>query len=258
MKRLLNIALIASVVLFTTACETDEERELRLDRQHEIKMAKIESGQDAMEQEMRHERNLAYIQRPVAPGNYTDYRGNSSYGYWNSGSWMWNDPNSHYASQSRHYVDYNMSMGVLGTAVLTQALFNSNNSNGWQKTEVNVNNYTSISGDKIDKTKYNKNLKKADKKVKKQKKYVAKNKTNKSPVSVKATPKPKGKWDSKRTKPSKYASNGFNKKFADNSKKSKAKANKSSYSKTTKTTKTKVKYKPKKKTKKQSSKSNRK
>ena len=126
MKKLISTLLVSLLVLTTSACESDQEKETRLERAHQIKMAKINSGQDAVEQEMRHERSLAYIQRPVAPGSYIDYRGNPSYGYWNNGSWAWNNPQSQYAMQSRQYVDYQMATGVLATAVLTQSMWNNN------------------------------------------------------------------------------------------------------------------------------------
>ncbi len=84
MKNLFKLGKISAftlIVLITlTACESASEKELRLERAHQIKMAKIANGQDAIEQEMRHERSLAYIQRPVAPGSCIDYRGNPSYG----------------------------------------------------------------------------------------------------------------------------------------------------------------------------------
>ncbi len=66
-----------------------------------------------MRLERNHEARMGYIQRPVAPGNYIDYRGNPNHGYWNhNGNWVWNDPRSGYATQSRNYVDYQISTGV--------------------------------------------------------------------------------------------------------------------------------------------------
>lgn len=156
MKNFYKALLVPLVIFSVSACESASEKELRLERNYQIKMAKIANGQDAIEQEMRHERSLAYIQRPIAPGSYIDYRGNSSYGYWQNGGWLWNDPQSSYAMQSRQYVDYQMATGVLTTAVLTQALWNSNHSSGWQSTNVTVNNYTSTDGKTISKAKYKK------------------------------------------------------------------------------------------------------
>lgn len=241
MKKLINILLISTMALTISACESDQERELRLDREHEIRLAKINNGQDAIEQEQRHERSLAYIQRPVSPGNYIDYRGNSSYGYWDSGSWAWNNPQSQYAMQSRQYVDYQMATGVLATAVLTQSMWNSSNSGGWKKTNVTVNNYTSTSGKTISKSAYTAKNKAIAKSAK------AKAKSKKKTVVV--TKKPAGKWDSKRTTKPTYAKGGFSNKFAANSKKAAAvKTNKKSYTKTkTKKSYSKPKTKPKKK-----------
>jgi len=204
-----------------TGCESSEEKELRLDREHEIRMAREENGSAEASRERSHERSLAYIQRPIAPGNYIDYRGNLSHGYWNSGSWMWNDPRSGYATQSSHYVDYQMSMGLLSTAVLTQALFNRNNSGGWQSTNVQVNNYTSISGKTISKKKYKKRNKSLTKKKKAQAKKRKKLKAKQPKTVSKSTGiKKDDKWKSKRDTKSTYAKGGFKDKFAKNKAKS--------------------------------------
>jgi hypothetical protein len=233
MKKLLSTLLITACALLASGCESDNERQVRLDREHQIKLAKISSGQDVIEQEMRHERSMAYIQRPVAPGAYTDYRGNTQYGYWNSGSWAWNNPQSPYAMQSRQYVDYQMATGVVATAVLTQALFNSNNSSGWQQKNVTVNNYTSTTGKPIDKATYTTRNKAVTTKYKTR----AKATTVKSTVVKPAVKKAPSKWDSKRKAAPTYAKGGFKNTFEKNKQKStyaknntKPKVKKSAYS----------------------------
>jgi len=215
MKKLLSTLLITACALLASGCESDNERQVRLDREHQIKLAKISSGQDVIEQEMRHERSMAYIQRPVAPGAYTDYRGNTQYGYWNSGSWAWNNPQSPYAMQSRQYVDYQMATGVVATAVLTQALFNSNNSSGWQQKNVTVNNYTSTTGKPIDKATYTTRNKAVTTKYKTR----AKATTVKSTVVKPAVKKAPSKWDSKRKAAPTYAKGGFKNTFEKNKQK---------------------------------------
>ena len=221
---------VVLAVVILSGCESAEEKELRLDREHEIRMQREMNGSAEASRERSHERSLAYIQRPIAPGSYIDYRGNSSYGYWNNGGWVWNNPQSQYAISSGHYVDYGMATGVLTTAVLSQALFNSNNSNGWQSTNVTVNNYTSTGGKTISKEKYTKRNKRLTKKKKAQAKKRKLTKTKSSKTVNKSTGTKKvNKWESKRKAKPTYAKGGFQNKFAKNQKKSTyAKNNKSS------------------------------
>lgn len=194
MKKLISVLVVLTMALATSGCETDQERELRLERNHQVKMAKIESGQDAIEQEMLHERKMAYIQRPVAPGSYIDYRGNTAYGYWDDGYWVWNNPQSRYAMESRSYVDYQIATGVVVGAVLTQAMWNSNNRGGWKNTSITVNNYTTVNGKTMTKAAYKAKTKKLNKKLSKNKKT--------SPAVSKTTGNKESKWSKTRTKSS--------------------------------------------------------
>lgn len=196
---------------FLTGCESDEERKLRLEREHEIKMAKIQSGQYAIERDQEHERRMAFIQRdqdiiqheqrmayiqrpvmPIAPGNYIDYRGNLDYGYWGPLGWTWHDPDSAYAIQSRRYVDYQIATGVLAAGYLSHALtrdrWERENRGGWKKTTVVVNNYTSVKGETLSKRQYDSNYKKAEVK--------------------------QNKWKKEKRIQSKYAKDGWHQSFA--------------------------------------------
>ena len=201
-----------ALISFLSGCESAEEKQLRLERAHEIKMAKIASGQDALEDEREHERRMAYIQRPVmpvAPGSYVDYRGNLDYGHWGLLGWVWHDRDSSYAIQSRRYVDYQISTGYYDDDYLdrpyTRSRFDSTHKNGWQKTNITVNNYTSTSGKTLTKAQYSSNLKKAE---------------------VKNT-----KWKKEKKAQSTYAKGGFNNKFAKNKKDADAKKNQSKFAK---------------------------
>lgn len=237
---------VVSVIAFMavtslSGCESASEKELRLDREHEIRMQREDNGSAEASRERSHERSLAYIQRPVAPGSYIDYRGNTNHGYWNNGSWAWNNPQSSYASESRQYVDYGLATGVLATAVLTQALFSNNNSDGWQKSNVTVNNYTSVDNKVISKEKFNKRDSVLAKKKLKAKSVRAKTKTVKrepaKTVNKSTGIKKDSKWDSKRTAAPTYGKNGFRSTFQSNKQKTENRknvksGNASSYTKT--------------------------
>lgn len=214
--------ILMSVIAFMavtslSGCETADEAEHR----RSIERLKVANGQDAIEQEMRHERSMAYIQRPIAPGSYIDYRGNTQHGYWQNGHWMWNDPQSRYAVASGHYVDYGMATGSLTTAALTYALFSRNNSNGWTHTEVTVNNYTSVDNEVISKEKYNKRNKSLTKKKKAQdrKRKAAKAKSPKTVSKSTGTKKVDSKWKSKRKVEPEYGKKGFKSNFRSNKQK---------------------------------------
>lgn len=181
-----------------TGCESDEEKASRVEHERIVEIAKLNNGQYAIEKEQEHERRMAYIERPrmpVAPGSYIDYRGNTMYGSWDIfGNWVWHDRNSLYATQSRRYVDYQISTGALATGYLAHALtrdrWESNHRDGWTKTNITVNNYTSVNGKTLSKEKYNSNLKTAEVK--------------------------NNKWKKDKKTQSTYAKGGFKNKFAKN------------------------------------------
>lgn len=216
-KRMAPFVLALGLIAVLSGCESDEEKQLRLERAHEVKMAKIASGQDALEDERAHERRMAYIQRPVmpvAPGAYVDYRGNLDYGSWGLFGWTWHDRESSYAIQSRRYVDYQISTGYYDDDYLdrpyTRERFRTTHSNGWKKTNITVNNYTSVKGETLSKSQYASNVKKAE---------------------VKNT-----KWKKAKQTQSTYAKGGFKNKFAQAKKEKAAKDAKAVKANATKTT----------------------
>lgn len=165
MKKLLLPILAIVVMAGLSGCERSEADKQRA---HEIRMAKIESGQDLKEREMSHQRSMAYygysVPRPigpVAPGAYIDYRGNPAYGYWGaSGFWHWNDPTGLYAMQTRNYLNYQVATGVMTAALVGAALsrddWDRDNRGGWSERNVTVNKYYSKDGKEISKNEYGK------------------------------------------------------------------------------------------------------
>ena len=203
-------ALMLTTVL--TGCESADEKKLRLDRDFEIRKIEAANGTAAQREENRHERQMAYIQRPVmpiAPGNYIDYRGNATYGSWGLLGWTWYDTDSSYARESRRYVDYQISSGYYSDNYLDQPYsrqrFDNKHQDGWKQTTVVVNNYTSAKGGKpLTEKQFKTNTKKAEVKNTKWKKdkkvqstYAKKGfhsnfKKNKAQSDAKKTPvKPK-------------------------------------------------------------------
>ena len=160
MKRLLAlVGLTAALVL--TGCGKSEEQ---LQREHEIKLAKIQSGQDLAEKEMEHDRKLAYYSqpRPIAPiaaGSYVDYRGNLQYGYWDTfGNWRWHNENSMQATQTRSYLDYQVATGVLAASALAVALsrddWSRDHRSGWKKEVIVVDRATGRDGRALSQSEY--------------------------------------------------------------------------------------------------------
>lgn len=160
MKRLLALVGLAAA-LVVTGCGKSEEQ---LQREHEIKLAKIQSGQDLAEKEMDHERKLAYYSqpRPVAPiaaGSYVDYRGNLQYGYWDQlGQWRWHNENSMQATQTRSYLDYQVATGVLAASALAVALsrddWSRDHRSGWKKEVIVVDRATGRDGRSLSQSEY--------------------------------------------------------------------------------------------------------
>jgi hypothetical protein len=196
MKRLLAVFGLATLLILTTGCGSEEDKQ----RAHEIRMAKIESGQALVEEEMDHERRMAYsVPRPTAPiamGTYIDYRGNPAYGHWDIfGNWVWSNPNGMYATQTRHYLDYQVATGVLGAGVLAMALtrdsWDRDHRDGWKSRPVVVKNYISSDGKQISKKEYKKRQATAQKKRDTWKKnkstYQAKNKSTYSKTTTTTT-----------------------------------------------------------------------
>lgn len=178
MKRLLVLLGLSAALVLTGCGKSEEDKQ----REHEIKLAKIQSGQDLAEKEMSHERQLAYYSqpRPIAPiaaGNYIDYRGNLQYGYWdNFGNWRWNNESSAQAMQTRSYLDYQVATGVLAASALAVALsrddWGRDHRGGWKKQVIVVDKYTSRTGKVISKSEYEANARaaKAERKAWKAKK----------------------------------------------------------------------------------------
>lgn len=160
MKRLLALVGLAAALVLT-GCGKSEEQ---LQREHEIKLAKIQSGQDLAEKEMDHERKLAYYSqpRPVAPiaaGSYVDYRGNLQYGYWDQlGQWRWHNENSMQATQTRSYLDYQVATGVLAASALAVALsrddWSRDHRSGWKKEVIVVDRATGRDGRSLSQSEY--------------------------------------------------------------------------------------------------------
>lgn len=188
MRKILAIVGLATSLLLMSGCDRTEEDK---QRDHEIRMAKIQSGQDLAEGQMHHERQMAYsVPRPIAPigmGTYVDYRGNLQYGNWDAwGNWRWHDQDSMYATQTRSYLDYQVATGVLTATAIGIALsrdsWDRDHRDGWQSRPVVVKNYTSSDGKSISKNEYKKRQAVAQKKRGTWKKdkstYQAKNKSS--------------------------------------------------------------------------------
>tara|TARA_B100000700_G_scaffold311500_1_gene393521 strand:+ start:124235 stop:125353 length:1119 start_codon:yes stop_codon:yes gene_type:complete len=160
MKRLLALVGLAAALVLT-GCGKSEEQ---LQREHEIKLAKIQSGQDLAEKEMAHEQKLAYYSqpRPVAPiaaGNYVDYRGNLQYGYWDTfGNWRWHNEDSVQAAQTRSYLDYQVATGVIAASALAVALsrddWDRKHRGGWKKDVIVVEHATGRDGRTLSQSEY--------------------------------------------------------------------------------------------------------
>lgn len=200
-----------------SGCETAEEKELRRARQHELELARIESGYYEQLNKSRHEERMAYYNRPVAPGAYVDYRGNLQYGYWNAfGNWEWHDPNSIYAQQSRNYVSYQIATGVLAASAayaLTRNSWESSNPGGWRTTNVTVNNYTSSEGKSITEADYRRRKSSSDAMYNvRKRKYTE----TKQTVSSKIKSKPKTTDTKPKTQSSSVAQGGWGSKKTGN------------------------------------------
>ena len=168
-RRMTPFVLALGLISVLAGCESAEEKRERVAFEREYALEKLRSGQTAIENEQAHERRMAHIQRPVmpvAPGAYVDYRGNVEYGSWTLLGWVWHDRESPYAIQSRRYVDYQIATGYYDDDYLdtpyTQKRWTSTHKNGWKKTNVTVNNYTSVKGETLSASQYKSNVKKAE------------------------------------------------------------------------------------------------
>lgn len=155
----------------------------RMLMQHELKMAQVNAGI-----------NFGYTNHPVAPGHYSNYMGNASYGRWDpSGHWAWNNPNSIQASQTANYL---IAAGVGAMAMNTITRNNWTNDWSHRPKERTVKYYIDNTGGTITSAEYKKRnavyqsekkTKAADIKKIAAKKPVFKKKTIKAPVVSKKT-----------------------------------------------------------------------
>jgi len=157
MKKLIFICMILGMI---SACgeqseqqrqNTHERSMLKIQLEHERKMNHIrESYPESSYQNL----NAGYNQQPVAPGTYTNYMGDPSYGNWNQqGNWSWNNPNGPQASSTSNYL-----IGAgLGAAAM-YAITRSDYTNGWsgKPKTTTVDTYIDKSGKKISKSEYTK------------------------------------------------------------------------------------------------------